>query len=56
LLSKKSSVFTFAAGYVSVNRDTLKTWQKCVQHAEEALKAGKSVVVDNTNPGMHIEK
>ncbi|GMT25580.1 hypothetical protein PFISCL1PPCAC_16877, partial [Pristionchus fissidentatus] len=37
-------------GYVAVNRDTLGTWQKCVAEAKSALCAGKSVVVDNTNP------
>lgn len=36
--------------YTYVNRDTLKTWQKCVQKTDEALAEGKSVVVDNTNP------
>lgn len=37
-------------GYVHINRDTLKTQDKCLKEAETALKAGKSVVVDNTNP------
>ncbi|PVD23837.1 hypothetical protein C0Q70_17111 [Pomacea canaliculata] len=37
-------------GYVSVNRDTLGTVQKCLKVAREALDSGKSVVVDNTNP------
>eukprot|EP01107_Rhizomastix_libera_P012407 TRINITY_DN3096_c0_g5_i1.p1 TRINITY_DN3096_c0_g5~~TRINITY_DN3096_c0_g5_i1.p1 ORF type:complete len:602 (-),score=205.24 TRINITY_DN3096_c0_g5_i1:130-1911(-) len=37
-------------GYVHVNRDTLKTKEKCFKIAEESLAAGKSVVVDNTNP------
>ncbi|XP_052797352.1 bifunctional polynucleotide phosphatase/kinase-like [Mya arenaria] len=39
-------------GYVVVNRDTLKTWQKCVAMCTESLKAGKSVAVDNTNPDV----
>lgn len=37
--------------YVIVNRDTLKTQDKCEKAVIEALKAKKSVVVDNTNPG-----
>lgn len=37
-------------GYVAVNRDTLGTVEKCLKVAGEALKTGKSVVVDNTNP------
>ncbi|GFN89813.1 bifunctional polynucleotide phosphatase/kinase, partial [Plakobranchus ocellatus] len=35
-------------GYKIVNRDELKTWQKCVQKASEHLKFS-SVAVDNTN-------
>ena len=37
-------------GYRYVNRDTLGSWQKCVAKSKEYLKAGASVVVDNTNP------
>lgn len=36
-------------GYEVVNRDTLRTWQKCANMCEEHLTAGKSVVIDNTN-------
>ncbi|XP_060602624.1 bifunctional polynucleotide phosphatase/kinase-like [Ruditapes philippinarum] len=36
-------------GYVVVNRDTLKTWQKCLALCKDSLKKGSSVVVDNTN-------
>ncbi|KAK2959373.1 putative Bifunctional polynucleotide phosphatase/kinase [Blattamonas nauphoetae] len=37
-------------GYVHVNRDTLKTKEKCLKLAKEALERGDSVVIDNTNP------
>lgn len=43
---------SLAAGFAHVNRDTLKTWQKCVAALEEHLRKGKSVVVDNTNPDV----
>ena len=36
-------------GYIRVNRDILKTHQKCIRICKEALKVGKSVVIDNTN-------
>lgn len=39
-------------GYVAVNRDTMGTMQKCLKAATEALKSGKSVVADNTNPSV----
>lgn len=35
--------------YFVVNRDTMKTWQKCVETAKIYLKQKKNVVVDNTN-------
>eukprot|EP00698_Gefionella_okellyi_P019877 TRINITY_DN615_c0_g1_i2.p1 TRINITY_DN615_c0_g1~~TRINITY_DN615_c0_g1_i2.p1 ORF type:complete len:351 (+),score=72.21 TRINITY_DN615_c0_g1_i2:225-1277(+) len=38
-----------AKGYVHVNQDTLKTKEKCVKAASDAISAGKSVVIDNTN-------
>eukprot|EP01061_Rhynchopus_euleeides_P033931 TRINITY_DN574_c2_g1_i1.p1 TRINITY_DN574_c2_g1~~TRINITY_DN574_c2_g1_i1.p1 ORF type:complete len:594 (+),score=184.10 TRINITY_DN574_c2_g1_i1:188-1783(+) len=37
-------------GYVHVNRDTLNTQSKCQKALREAVAAGKSAVVDNTNP------
>lgn len=36
--------------YVRVNNDTLKTKEKCMKVARQALKEGKSCVIDNTNP------
>ncbi|KAL8622446.1 hypothetical protein ACOMHN_034111 [Nucella lapillus] len=38
--------------YVTVNRDTLGTAEKCIKVAKGSLMEGKSVVVDNTNPSM----
>eukprot|EP00002_Diphylleia_rotans_P025508 TRINITY_DN5044_c0_g1_i2.p1 TRINITY_DN5044_c0_g1~~TRINITY_DN5044_c0_g1_i2.p1 ORF type:complete len:423 (-),score=106.47 TRINITY_DN5044_c0_g1_i2:269-1537(-) len=43
-------------GYVHVNRDTLKTKEKCWKVCEEALKEGKKVVIDNTNPDAATRK
>lgn len=43
-------------GYIAVNRDTMGTMQKCVKAATEALKSGKSVVADNTNPSAAARK
>ena len=42
--------------YTIVNRDTLKTIEKCVSIAEESLKKKKSVVIDNTNPSKEARK
>jgi len=36
--------------YVHINRDTLKTMSKCLKVAEASIKAGKGVIIDNTNP------
>eukprot|EP01114_Cavostelium_apophysatum_P009515 TRINITY_DN22667_c0_g1_i1.p2 TRINITY_DN22667_c0_g1~~TRINITY_DN22667_c0_g1_i1.p2 ORF type:complete len:153 (-),score=48.61 TRINITY_DN22667_c0_g1_i1:33-491(-) len=43
-------------GYVRVNRDTLKTKEKCMKVAKEELANGKSVVIDNTNPSPDARK
>lgn len=37
-------------GYVHINRDTLKSLDKCCSVAHAELAAGKSVVIDNTSP------
>ena len=55
---KSSYVKTHIAphGYVVVNQDSLKTKQACVKAVETALKNGKSVVLDNTNPSKECRK
>jgi len=43
-------------GYYHVNQDTLKTKQKCLDITKQQLTAGKSVVVDNTNPSSSVRR
>jgi len=43
-------------GYAWVNRDTFKTMEKCLKFARESLSSGKSIVIDNTNPGTEARK
>lgn len=38
-----------SAGYEIINRDTIGTWQKCVNRLNDCLKSGKKAVIDNTN-------
>jgi len=45
-----------AKGYVHVNRDTLKTMEKCIKQTEQELRDGKSVVVDNLNNEKSMRK
>ena len=40
-------------GYIHVNRDTLHTPAKCISATKDSIKAGRSVVVDNTNPSAN---
>jgi bifunctional polynucleotide phosphatase/kinase len=42
--------------HIRVNNDTLKTKAKCIKLATDSLKAGKSVVIDNTNPSAKVRK
>jgi bifunctional polynucleotide phosphatase/kinase len=46
----------FEPTYVRVNRDILKSKEKCLKVCEEALEQGKSVLVDNTNPAASTRK
>ncbi|TPX18791.1 uncharacterized protein E0L32_011540 [Thyridium curvatum] len=41
-------------GYERVNQDTLKSKEKCFKTANEYLRAGKSVAIDNTNADAAI--
>jgi len=44
------------AGYVHVNQDILKTRDKCIKAAREAVEEGKSCVIDNTNRNAETRK
>jgi bifunctional polynucleotide phosphatase/kinase len=43
-------------GCVRISQDELKTKAKCISETRKALAAGKSVVVDNTNPSRENRK
>ncbi|MFH4974066.1 hypothetical protein AB6A40_000775 [Gnathostoma spinigerum] len=42
--------------YNIVNRDSLKTWKKCVDNAKIYLQRGENVIVDNTNGDVESRK
>lgn len=42
--------------YKIINRDTLKTIQKCIKETITALKYNMSVIIDNTNPSKESRK
>ncbi|THG99041.1 hypothetical protein EW026_g3231 [Hermanssonia centrifuga] len=44
------------SGYIHVNQDTLRTRAKCIKAVEEAIKAGESCAVDNTNRDVSTRK
>ncbi|KAF9452796.1 PNK3P-domain-containing protein [Macrolepiota fuliginosa MF-IS2] len=44
------------ADYTHINQDTLKTRDKCIKAAREALKRGESCVIDNTNRDIKTRK
>ena len=47
---KSSFCKNYLPEYVRVNRDTLKTKEKCLKVAEQEMLQGRSVIIDNTNP------
>jgi bifunctional polynucleotide phosphatase/kinase len=44
------------AGYEHVNQDLLRTRDRCLARAEQLVKAGKKVVVDNTNRNVETRR
>ena len=42
--------------YVYVNQDICKTKVKCLNKAKDAIKGGKSLIIDNTNPDKNARK
>lgn len=40
--------------YIRVNNDTLKSRDKCMKVMRDSLSAGKSCVIDNTNPTKEV--
>lgn len=44
------------AGYEIINRDTLKTQQKCISNLETVIANKRSCVIDSTNPDVESRK
>lgn len=42
--------------YMIINRDKLKTIEKCIKYCESNLKLNLSVIIDNTNPSIQDRK
>jgi bifunctional polynucleotide phosphatase/kinase len=53
---KSSLTLNYLKNYVRVNNDILKSAVKCQKLAEDSLKSGKSVVIDNTNPSENTRR
>ena len=53
-LARNFAVTMATNEYIIVNQDTLKTKYKCYSAAAKCLKEGKSVIIDNTNPGKDV--
>ncbi len=53
---KSTFWLNYMSKYSRVNRDTLKTKEKCYKVAEEQIKKGNSVIIDNTNPKAQDRK
>jgi bifunctional polynucleotide phosphatase/kinase len=47
---------THLSSYARINRDTLKTREKCLKVAEETMSKGQNLVIDNTNPSARDRK
>lgn len=45
-----------SSSWIRVNRDRLGTQQKCLLASAQALRAGKSVVIDNTSPTYAVRR
>ncbi|ETW85637.1 hypothetical protein HETIRDRAFT_470728 [Heterobasidion irregulare TC 32-1] len=44
------------AGYAHINQDTLGSRPKCLKAVDEAIRAGKSCVIDNTNRDVQTRR